>query len=165
MILASGARGPGFDSLLSPSFYSGTFLAWELFRKIMSTSFRPPKSQDEEVWNTDAARSGQIWGVFFFFLKKRFSQIPRSGQIWPDLETRSPHLENEPDLGNWPPNLARSGSIRVGKVYFCESILPYLCCHQNPKMVRESWKMIFHIFTSQWKREYPWWGSNPQSFA
>ena len=34
-------------------------------------------------------------------------------QIWPDLETRSPHLENEPDLGNWPPNLARSGSIRV----------------------------------------------------
>ena len=57
----------------------------------------------------DLARSG----VFFFFLKKKISQIPRSGQIWPDLETRSPHLENEPDLGNWPPNLARSGSIRV----------------------------------------------------
>ena len=58
----------------------------------------------------------QIWpdlGSFFFFLKKKISQIPRSGQIWPDLETRSPHLENEPDLGNWPPNLARSGSIRV----------------------------------------------------
>ena len=43
--------------------------------------------------NTDAARSGQIsrsgpprsgqiWKIFFFFLKKKFSQ---TSQIWPDL--------------------------------------------------------------------------------